>query len=55
MASCCGNKQAHVDYEITFKHDGSKLTVSSLPEVRGQLAASPQGGTYKAVPRKPSS
>lgn len=52
MAGCCGNKQAQVDYVITFKHDGSKKTVSSLSEARMERAASPQGGTIEAVPRK---
>lgn len=51
MASCCGAKQGQVDYEITFKHDGSTLVVASLSDVRIKLAASPKGGTYRAVPR----
>lgn len=48
--SCRGKKQ-NVDYEVTFRHDGSKVTLGSLSEVRFALAKSPQGGTYKAVPK----
>lgn len=54
MAGCCGAKQASVDYEVTFK-DGSKATVSSMPEARillskDQTTGRPYG-TMKAVPK----
>lgn len=52
MAGCCGAQSQPVDYLVTFKHDGSQITVSSLQEARMKLAASPQGGTKVAVPRK---
>lgn len=49
----CGGRAKNVNYKVTFKHDGSTVTLSSLPEVRIALANSPQGGTYEAV-RKPA-
>ena len=50
MASCCGNRtNPNVEYEITYKHDGSKERVATLEEVRMKLAASPQGGVRRAV------
>ena len=52
MGCNCGGKKQNVDYLITFRHDGSVRTVSSLPDVRRALSESPSGGTYKAVPRK---
>jgi hypothetical protein len=52
MACACNGKKQNVDYVITYKHDGSTETVSSLPEARIKLQRSPQGGTHKAVARK---
>lgn len=51
----CGGKRKDVDYVITFKHDGSKVTVSSLPEARILRAQSPSGGTIEPVARKTNS
>jgi hypothetical protein len=52
MAGCCGAQSQPVDYLVTFKHDGSQVTVSSLQEARLLLASSPKGGTKVPVPRK---
>lgn len=47
----CGSRRQGVEYVITYRHDGSKETVSSLAEARLKLAQSPQGGSHKAVPK----
>lgn len=52
MAGCCGAQSQPVDYLVTFKHDGSQVTVSSLQEARLLLNSSPKGGTKVPVPRK---
>jgi hypothetical protein len=49
--SCGGGRRQNVDYVITFKHDGSKVTVSNLSEARILRAQSPSGGTIEPVPR----
>ena len=50
MASCCGNRtNPNVEYEITYRHDGSKERVATLSEAKMKLAASPQGGERKVV------
>lgn len=50
MASCCGNRtNPNVEYEITYKHDGSKERVATLSEATMKLAASPKGGIKRAV------
>lgn len=51
MGCNCGGKKQNVDYVVTFKHDGSQVTVGSLAEVRMQLAKSAKGGTYRSVPK----
>ncbi|MHA4774755.1 hypothetical protein L1085_009655 [Streptomyces sp. MSC1_001] len=55
MGCNCGGKKTVTDYQVTLRHDGSTQTVTSegggLAAVRQLLAKSPQGGTYKAVPR----
>ncbi|MFJ8301589.1 hypothetical protein ACIQ9R_37570 [Streptomyces sp. NPDC094447] len=54
--SCCGKTRTLTDYEVTLRADGSTVTVTheqgGLVAVLQLLAKSPQGGTYKAVPRK---
>lgn len=50
MASCCGNRtNPNVEYEITYRHDGSTERVATLPEATMKLAASPQGGSKRVV------
>lgn len=50
MASCCGNRSnPNVEYEVTYKHDGSTERVATLSEATMKLAASPQGGSKRAV------
>ncbi|MFD3535234.1 hypothetical protein [Streptomyces sp. NPDC058664] len=55
MGCGCGGKKAATDYQVTLRHDGSTQTITNedggLVKVRQVLAKSPQGGTYKAVPR----
>lgn len=47
----CGGARRGVDqeYEVTFRHDGSKERVPTLSEANIKLAASPQGGTKRLV------
>lgn len=54
MGGCCGGRgrSANTEYEITYRHDGSSERVSTLSEATMKLAASPQGGTKKIVPKK---
>lgn len=52
MGCNCGGKRQNVEYVVTFKHDGSTATVSSISEVRMLLARSPKGGNYRAVTKK---
>lgn len=57
MSKCgCGGAKTLIDYEVTFRHDGSKQIVTheegGLVRARQLLAKSPQGGVPKPVPRK---
>lgn len=55
MGCGCGGKRTPIDYQITFREGGTKTVTQEqggLAAVRQLLAKSPQGGTYKAVPRK---
>ena len=53
MASCCGNRaNPNVEYEITYRHDGSTERVGTLSEATMKLDASPQGGTKRVVAKK---
>ena len=38
-----------MEYEVTFNHDKSKKTYSTITEARLAIAASPKGGIRKAV------
>lgn len=49
--SCGGRPRQDVDYVITFKHDGSQVTVSSRVEADILRAQSPKGGTIEMVAR----
>ena len=51
-SACGGKRQANTEYEITYRHDGSSERVGTLAEARMKLAASPQGGTQRLVPKK---
>lgn len=51
-SSCGGGVKANSEYEITYRHDGSKERVSDLVQVRMKISTSPQGGTYQMVPKK---
>jgi hypothetical protein len=52
--SACGGarRSANTEYEITYRHDGSSERVATLAEATMKLAASPQGGTKRLVPKK---
>lgn len=55
MGCNCGGARTLIDYQVTLRSDGSQVTVKhedgGLAAVRQLLAKSPQGGTYRAVPR----
>lgn len=48
----CGGGAARTKYEVTFNHDSSKKTFDTIAEARLAIAASPKGGTRKAVAAK---
>ena len=50
--SSCGGGSKAMEYEVTFHHDGSKQRFATITETRLAIAASPKGGTRKAVPVK---
>lgn len=47
--SCGGGARKNVQYEITYRHDGSKEIVDTLAEANIRIAQSPQGGVRRAV------
>jgi len=56
MGNCgsCGSarRSANTEYEITYRHSGESERVGTLAEATMKLAASPQGGTKRIVPKK---
>lgn len=48
----CGGGAARTKYEVTFNHNGAKETYDTIAEARLAIAASPKGGTRKAVAAK---
>lgn len=49
--SCGGGARKNVQYEITYRHDGSKEVVDTLAEANIRIAQSPKGGVRRAVPK----
>ena len=54
MGCNCGGSKTVNDYQVTLRGGGTQTVTAEeggLVAVRQLLAKSPQGGTYKAVPR----
>jgi hypothetical protein len=51
-SACGGRKNGQAtQYEITYRDGSPSEVVPDLTTVRRKLAVSPQGGTYKLVPK----
>lgn len=49
MASCCGNKQSSMEYEVTYLADGTKEVFKTWAAAKMAANSSTKGGTVRAV------